>query len=197
MNVIATTLPFRGNRTYLQGSALFTLLTPLANQATNIVFRVNKAIRNNSIKVLSDVAKSEILGYPCTLTWDTGGEQFNLAIAEDGVNAPTLREPFDDTSVINHAIFSNDSISIQHKYTFTFIELAVALNKALLKGLFPQPNGTQYIFTRIELKNVPIAFTPMRIKFSRRVGSRHFISSVYLNDENVGAIHFSLWINEL
>ncbi len=193
---ISTTLPFRGDRNYLHGTTLFSLLAPLTISATDIVFRINRVMTENKVKVFADAPFAELNSFPCTLTWEADGKAHNLVVIEDGNAEFAVHEPYDDAGFLGATSFGGSAIGLQDDQGLTFIETAVALNKALLKHLFPQSNGAQYVFTRLELAELPTLFLPMRVQFFRRIGANHFMSRIYISGENVGAIHFSLWVNK-
>ena len=110
----------------------------------------------------------------------------------------------DSSSIVSAARRVHPGVGILHTFSAIFpdlpecderpfIDAVVALNKELLLRQVPVPAGSQYVFTRLELKEPPPHECRLDLEFWRTVGGLHFITRIIVDDVRFGMVHFSRW----
>lgn len=186
-------LNFRGNRDYVQGTTLFSLLTSGSQRGQNFVFKVSRPIFSNLVQI-EEIADPEAgKNYPCSCTWRENGVVKRMAVIELPGGDSNAREPYDEANILMKGKFEGDSAVIERSDGVPFIDVVVAMNKALLLRLNPLPVGTQYVFARLDLKEIYDSYIPLKLVLSATSVGDFFVSDIYIDYFVVGKIYFSIW----
>jgi hypothetical protein len=186
-------LNFRGNRDYVHGTTLFSLLTAGSERGQNFVFKVSRPIFSNLVQI-EEIANPEGgKNYPCSCTWRENGAVRRMALMELPGGDGNAREPYDEANILTKVKFEGDSAVFETSDGVPFIDVVVAMNKALLLRLNPVPVGTQYVFARLDLKEKYDSYVPLKLVLSATSGGDFFVSDIYIEDFAVGKIYFSIW----
>lgn len=196
---------FKGERTYVHGTDIFDKslehlpLEPIHTKdlSIEIVFHgvASKNLNLIADQDLADNVDQENL--KSTISLRSGEQDLSYVLVQD--HRPiTCTLPYREEDIIeaSHLNLPDKSIEIKKPSDYSLIEQAVAMNKELLKNLFPEAPGKWY-FTKIKLRGIDLdkwlnkeyKFT---IKFRKNLGFKLTDSLVYADGNRLGNIYFSL-----
>jgi len=190
-------IPFKGNRTYIQGPDLYNaMLKELAGEQTHdIRFSAHGFIRKNScilyiVDELSEVV--DRLPLPAQLKYRTAEEEKFIFIEEGDTSDTTpKRIGYDERLIQQLCRIDEASISIVGTSPFSFIETVVSMKKEMLSQRYPDASG-QWVFTKIELKNRFEEQNELKVQILHNMEFRLIKSSLFYKSEKIGHLYFSL-----
>jgi hypothetical protein len=193
---------FKGSRNYVQGGDIYNAVSDwlAANgcaDATALDLSMHRLCSQNLTGEISDVP-DPVRGENDKLLvrFKSGGQAYTLLLRESG-EPITGRNPYPEEDILKAASFDPDSrsISVSEPLPFTNIEIVVALNKELLKRLFPEVTGKWY-FTRLQLDR-PLGQTgarKIRVQFSSHFNFKLTCSFIELESARLGIIFYSIGV---
>ncbi|MGZ8362623.1 MAG: hypothetical protein ACXW3D_02080 [Caulobacteraceae bacterium] len=181
------TIPFKGERAYIQGPDLFQAALDHIRQQHGepggLRFSANSFIRSNQV-VLSETGEG-----PVRMSAMAAGQPVTVVMAE-GEMETGHRVPFDEAAIWAEAMVSGLSATGPVSSRVCMIEHAVSLNKLLLSTLYPTTR--KWVFTRAELESAPRAQESVGLTCLSPAGARLYKSSVAVDGASLGFIYFTL-----
>ncbi len=190
---------FKGGRNYVQGGDIYNAICAwLAKNgfvdAAALDLSMHHLCGKNlsgDLVELTDPVRGE--ADKLVFRFKSGGKMYNLSLHESGeINC---RNPYPEDDILKVAQFdaTAKSLAVAEPLPFTNIEIVVALNKELLKRLFPEAKGKWY-FARVQLDR-PLGETGYRkigVRFSTHFNFKLTRSFIELDGEKLGIIYYSL-----
>lgn len=199
MNTNTITPCFKGERQYITGADIYNLsisylLSIEQKSFLNIDLSFHQLTSSNLNllpKEKFDTDQNEV----ALLKIKTKTSEKSYFIVETGEQV-NCRLPFDEESIVKASSFDPEEklITLERFQQFTFIEKAVALNKSLLKQIYPEVKGKWY-FVKIKLFGKTLEnLNPSKItlKFRKNLNFKITDSMIFADHEKVGSIYFSL-----
>jgi hypothetical protein len=188
-------LPFLGSRNYLQGTTLFSSLWKYVPADSQFVFKLPRFIRSDRIQVTAQSAdEAKPKAWDAILDWSSGDQKgLVTAVALERTGNP-VREPYDEEIIVSRATFSKSDVVLKTESPVDFVPTIVSLKKAyLLRSEFAAPYG-QWIFTRLDLSQLPTRTTGLALKdFTFGLGHTTCKSKVAKDGAELGDLYFA-WI---
>jgi len=107
----------------------------------------------------------------------------------------SLSYEYDEQKVLENVVLKDETITMQFKSTYTYIEQIVSMTKKLHLTIYPATKG-KWLFTKILVdKAVDPALYPRKVlsvKAERNFQNKLTQCSIKLNDHPIGFIFFSL-----
>lgn len=197
LNTKQIRLPFREDRTYIQGADLYnTMIDNVGDKHVyDIRFSVHGFIRNNDCLLYATDKSSEIestLSCPAHLRCKFDNREHFLCIGENpSGQSRNKRIPYDENRIHELCRIEDTSISIPITSPFSFIETVVSMNKRLMWKLFPEANG-QWVLTKIHLDNRFEEQKGFTVQLVHNMELRLVKSRILYAEEQIGHIFFSL-----
>lgn len=188
---------FKGTRNYIHGTDIFDKCLALVSGSDGVPERVDMSIhsiiRNQLAVVPMNVTKGK---FQVNFTCVTAGEARTVYLMEtdEPVNC---RYSYEEDDIVKMAVIDQTapSISVAGLPEFSFIEKAVALNKALLTAIYKNTPGKWY-FTRIKLHDISFidktGDIDMKVALRRNLDFKITDSIVSVEGKDIGNIYFSL-----
>ena len=189
-------LPFLGQRTYLQGTTLFNHLITLVPEARSIDFRLHTIIASDTVRVDEIGPEAVSPGtYAAVLSCDVDGENRRLGVAPLPASATIDRVPFDESLITTPARFDLQlaQVQLQQPVPFPFVTRIVSLHKALLLKAMDCPKQGQWLFTRLELEQLPAKYDSLALVKRSNLGLKLVRSEIQVDGRPVGSVYFSWW----
>lgn len=192
---IQLSLPFLGNRSYLHGTTLFDALSRHVPKKARRVFKFSRLITTNRVMVAA-LERIDARGDPvsATLAYQTDSDTGCLGVMPLEPGKDLIRIPYDEGLVTNVARFSSRRVELDLPSPFSFVATIVPLNKALLLREVPQEGRGQWLFTRLDVDEVPERAGPIVLVVRDSLGGRIVRSEVEVGGSRVGELYFSWWV---
>jgi hypothetical protein len=199
MNFRELDLCYKGERDYVHGTDIFDacmkLLLPDAGIIQNIDMSLHKIMRNQLCIVTKNQASVQE-NFPAIFSYSEGGT-LNASYLKETEKGISCRYKYDEESVTEKAVMDlkMKTISLVDSDKFSLIEKIVAMNKKMLKSIFPDRKG-KWFFTRIKLRDVS-SFNDgdvhsIDIGLMRNLDFRLTDSIIRINDKVTGNIYFTM-----
>lgn len=188
---------FKGERLYVHGTDIFNSIIQHFDEEriSKISLSIHAFIFNHNCKILVADSLEDLLSegeakVRCNLV--SGRNSKYIAIREEAqkYSEAPIRIEYDEGSVISKCKLHQNEIVIHKKSPYTFIETVVAMNKYLLKNLFPD-KSIKWVFTKIDLIPYCNSTNHIKIKFVRNLNFKLTKSEIYFRQDNIGSIYFS------
>jgi len=180
---------FKGSRTYVHGTDIFTKLTGYYGNNIDLVFH---AIVINGLTFFTE--KPEGNEVKVTLKCQKNGKKIKLFGIENN-SIVNCRYEYNEEKIIENSVVDimEKNICLNSPTEFSFIEHIVAMNKALLEKLFNDISGKWY-FTRLQLNdNIHMSdVLSLQLIFKSNFQFKLTKSALIVNNVEVGFIYFSL-----
>ena len=182
---------FKGERKYVHGTDIYTKLTEMYPDIQKLDIAFHGITTNNMTFFSNKPTNADIkVIFKC----DNGSQTIKLFGIENDLPVQCRYEYLEENIVKNSSInISEESITLQEKTHYTFIEHIVAMNKALLETLFQNINGKWY-FTRLQLKEKigMREITDLKLTLTSNFQFKLTKSAIIANGKEIGYIYFSL-----
>lgn len=153
------TVPFLGERKYVQGASVLDALDVLLSSARQIDVRFSRPMTRNVLEVVPDSKDS-----PCTIELTNIGGRQSFGVREVAENPQ--REPYDESAALSGAWFRDSQAGMKVR---NFADV-VALNKAFLHRVSPPDPSKQYLFARLEIDDYPFPWGEIELAFATKAG---------------------------
>lgn len=191
---------FKGKRSYITGADIY-------NVATRVLSEHIGAELSSIDLLLTQLTAVNLVGmlypappYPSSkgavarLGFEAGGFSFLLTLYE--TDKPVdCRLPFNEEEILIGAVLNNEqrSITLLNETEYTGIEIVVALNKQLLRSVFPE-EPRKWLFTRLVLDNQFPAATgnEFHLRVTQALGTRLVRSEINIDGARAGQVFFSV-----
>jgi len=184
---------FKGSRTYVHGTDIYTQLTEYFGSG---IKKIDLAFHGITVKNLSFYeTKTDDMDIKVTFRCQLeNGKRIKLFGIENNTNV-NCRYEYMEEEIVRHSSVdrTTERISLITQTEYNFIEHIVAMNKALLENLYPDLNGKWY-FTRLQLP-YPAAMENINsliLEFKSNFQFKLTKTAIFVNNENLGYIYFSL-----
>lgn len=181
---------FKGDRNYVHGSDIVNeLLKNFKDQdLQSIDIRFNGITTSNMLLLPND----EDGEAKVNISWIEDGRDSQYKLVETGDQVQE-RYQYNEKLISDNACLDLETKSAQLKVKtpYTFCENLIATNKFLLQSLYPEEVGKWY-FTRIELDRIISDEEAFKIILVKKLGFRLTKSEIYISNEKVGNIYFSM-----
>lgn len=192
---------YKGDRNYIHGTDIFNQAMSLIrgefnDDAIDVDMSIYRIAKN--CMYMHDFADEFNNQKPCVIfniKSDTASRKtFFLYENEQQV---TERYEYPEEQIIKKANYNTDDKTafINNPGNYTFIENVVALNKGLLQFLLTDKPPGKWYFTKIKLYGLNQVLAKnysIKIQFKKNMQFKLTDSVIYLNDNIVGNIYFSL-----
>jgi len=182
---------FKGTRTYIHGTDIFTKLIEAYHSSKNIDIAFH-GITINNITFSTDKPENEEV--KVTFRALHHGNKIKYFGIENDSRVNCRYEYFEEKIVDNSTVdIIEKSILLNKQTEYSFIEHIVAMNKALVEKLYLEVNGKWY-FTRLQLKeNVDLSdCKSLKLILKSNFQFKLTKTAVFVNEKEVGFIYFSL-----
>ena len=185
-------LAFKGSRDYLTGADILMELLHLIDPARNISLRFHR-LTAVSIDLVSLQPNADPSAYDGVVLYDdVAGQPRRAALEAIPAEPVAERVPYPEDLAVADAEIIDQSIVSRKAEGFSFIERAIALNKALLTRLCGTDASTKWIFTRIDMPERPHMPMPaVKLTALSTSNPRLVKSALYLNETPFGHIWFA------
>lgn len=190
-------LPFKGNRTYIQGPDIFNEMVKyfINNKVTDCHFTIHKMSMNNegTVYFTTSLEEFKTITQPphATGSLNVDGKKYWAAVLfKDEQLENTVRVPYDEQLLIEKCHLSEESILLRERSPYTFIETIVSMQKKLLHTLYPHKN--KWLFTKLFLTESITDYKNITISFRKNFNFKLVKSDIFINDALVGEVYFSL-----
>jgi hypothetical protein len=183
---------FKGSRTYIHGTDIFTKITDIFNSdITKIDISFHGITFHNVTLSTQKPADSEIkIIFRCL----DNGNKIILYGIENHSNVDCRYAYIEEKIVENSSIdLEGENIKLNTPSEYNFIEHVVAMNKALLESLYNDVEGKWY-FTRLQLQeklDMEI-ITSLVLTLKSNFQFKLIKTAIVVNKKEVGFIYFSL-----
>lgn len=187
---------FKGTRTYIHGTDIFTAMVSSCPTAgmTNIRFSVHEFIDTPTCRLYlasSKEALKELENISARCALQVAGAARWLALTPgSGDSRSASRYMYDESRVISLCRMEHEGITLAQS-PFSFIETVVAMTKHMHQQLFPLVVG-KWVFTRIDLTAFSAARENLSLTFKHNMNFHLTRSDIMVNGLKVGDIFFSL-----
>lgn len=191
-------IPFKGNRNYLHSTNVYNSLCKEIGKHSEISFIektrfIFKEIAQQPLRV---VFSQPNIHPTAIFIFETKEQKIRgeLVTREGIIDS---RIPYHEEEIIERCSFDRSQSSIYleefEDLVFSPIEVVVAANKSLHLKYFDQSNG-QWLFTEVCSKKplYEMSFKKLKITLKTCLGTKLTRSSIFLDDNEVGYICFSL-----
>jgi len=182
---------FKGKRTYIHGTDIFTKLTEnhCGSKKIDIAFH---GITINNMTFSTDKPENEEVKVTFRALHD--GKKIKYFGIENGLTVDCRYEYFEDRIVDSSTVdIVEESILLNRHTEYSFIEHIVAMNKSLMETLYPEVNGKWY-FTRLQLSESINLSDCKSLKLILKSNFQFKLTKtvIFVNEKEVGFIYFSL-----
>jgi len=191
---------FKGKRNYIHGTDLFNfsikfLENERFDEISNIDMSFHKIVKKQmSGYLFSEKEFSIVKGYSFIFSFYHKNLKYYICLNENNTDVEE-RYDYPEEKIVDLSKFNliDKSFLLKESISYTIIEKMVALNKGLLENLFPEAQGKWY-FTRLQLENNinNLDFKELKVQLKRNMNFKITKSIVYLDNEKIGYIYFSL-----
>ncbi|HRT70759.1 MAG TPA: hypothetical protein P5308_05305 [Syntrophales bacterium] len=192
---------YKADRTYVHGTDIFNSVAELINDRlglggfNDINMTLHRIIRNNlSAEVHSGLTQPRPADAAVAISFSDGAGQRHLLFLKEANRKVTGRYEYDEDGIIGPAKIdkAGRAVTLETRSPYTDIELIVALNKGLLKALFPDAAGKWY-FTRLQFDRYSrkTNYKCITIRLLNHAGLKLTKSSIQFDGVPRGAIYFS------
>ena len=189
-------LHFLGQRSYLQGTTLFDCLSEQCRTGRRISFRIGRQMFTDRVALESFVPGDATAGrFAATLTWSEAGTHRGIGVLPVDPSPSPRREPFDEDTLLATAVFEGDTASLRTPGQVSLVQLAVALNKALLLRLLKPAGAGQWLFVRLDIDRVVERFEALRVTRRASAGVAAVSSLIDVDGHRLGTLIFS-WLKK-
>lgn len=188
MNGDTLTLPFLGQRNYLQGTTLFEALESYIEVWDEVIFKISEPMLTNTLSVnfIPDQEKNCAI-----LHYAMNSSRRSLYVTPLELHPPVHRDEYNEHKIENQAIFYDKSVELHSIWPYSFVKMVVSLNKALLRRLYPHKTEGQWLFVGLELHQYPLQ-ARLRVQIEYCLpGCKLVGSQLFLDDRYIGNLLFS------
>ena len=185
-------LDFKGDRTYLHGTAMLDALCGIVPDMQNISLKIQKIAEHPVAAVgLPDEAVNR-RDLVAILAADEDGTRIEIGLESAPDGTPPGRYAYDEAGVIAAAEIAPEDrkARMPRNPDHTFIEQLVALQKALLQRCFPDA-GVHWYFSRLEIARLPNGFGTLSLSVAQALGTSLVKSAIDVDGAAMGDIYFS------
>jgi len=181
---------FKGERDYVQGPDIVAKLFDCfsKNEVTDVDLKFNGITSTNLILIEGNEEDNAKVNIRVKLD----GEEKLMQLVEN--NEPiNCRYKYDEDQIINkiELDLKSKQVFLKESTEYNVCENFVAMNKFLLKNLYPEENGKWY-FTRLEQKKMINTNALISVKLIKNFNFRLTKSDIILNDEVVASVYFTM-----
>ena len=184
---------FKGNRSYIHGTDIFSKLVEQVGDRSFNIDLVLHGITTNNMSFTDEKPKQK-KEIKVILNYQYNEEKIKLFGTETDAKV-NCRYAYNEEAIVKNSIvnIAEKNILLKMPANFSFIEHIVAMNKALLENLYTDLEGKWY-FTRLQLKkNIPIhQIQSLELSFKSNFNFKLTKTAILVNREEIGFIYFSL-----
>jgi hypothetical protein len=180
---------FKGKRTYVHGTDIFTKLLSLFHEN---VLKIDIAFHGLTLNNLTfSLKKPNSSDVKVTFRCNTNNTQIKLFGVENNTKVD-CRYTYHEENIVKNTSVIDQSIFLKKPAQYNFIEHIVAMNKYLLENIYTIEG--KWYFTRLQLeKNIHIdTVESLELCLVSNFQFRLTKSSIIVNGHKVGYIYFSL-----
>lgn len=193
------TLPFLGQRPYLQGTTLFEGIRDFAPSEIAGTFQANKLLFTDRIYVSNNLRPNHMEwpeGSPnATLNWRSNNDEGVISVWGGAPSVSPRRHLFDESEITDGAVVSDGAL-VQKAIGPTrhgIVPTLVSLNKHLMHQRL-QKDGGRWIFARFDFLALPQEWAEIRLQIDAVLGQGRLVTSkTFVNGAEIGLIYFS-WL---
>ncbi len=184
---------YRGQRNYIQGADLFNsvLESTSSGEISDIRMTAHGLILNCNCRVKFFDADPKQYEGKFRGRFHLNGKAvwFDLLELTDGCDC--RRIPYDEQSIVDACRINDEQIYYDGSLQYTFMEIAVAMNKHLLSQTHPDIQG-RWIFTGIELDSFRKSGGPTSLRVTHNFQNKLVKTRILDDGHAAGTIYFSL-----
>jgi len=200
MRSINLQLPYKGNRDYLQGTAMY-------DETVRLITAEEPEVLTGTCRMaIHKIARNQ-----CQLLYTSASDlpwrpenliaEFNFDINSAHIIAwlietrePVVqRVPYPEEQILKKCTIEGRKITINKDTPFSAIDVLVAMNKQLHRTCYPPEDG-KWIFTRLETDRIfrPSDASGMQVELKQIFNNRMTKSAIVADGRSIGHIYFSL-----
>lgn len=184
------TLPFLGERNYLQGTTVFDVVVRSLSVHGYISFKASRLLTTDRITIrrvgTADVAWATIA---------IGSQESPLiyGVFPQTASKVPKRIPYDESLVTSVARFEDNYVHYHGISPFSLVATVVSLNKAMLLRKPFSDDTKKWLFTRIELTQLPKTPTSIKLEIQKIIQRGRLVkTSIEVDKVSIGDLYFSL-----
>ena len=190
-------IPFKGDRQYITGADLFNEIVSVysEDEILSLSLSYHDFIKKGVVEIVQSSSENFLLNKKYAVTCKLqikGGLQKQIAVVpvKEKCNSEE-RIQYDENDVLKSCVLEDDTIAHKGLTEYSFIELVVAMNKALLKKMFPDVEG-KWVFTRIEFFEYAASTDEVILRFKHNFNFRLLKSEIWSSETHVADIYYTL-----
>ena len=182
--------PFKGERNYVHGTDIYNKLKDIT-----LSFNPKKMdVRFNGMSKKSLIVKknADISLAKVNFSFESSGVEYRYSLIEGSTDI-IAKSIYDENVILRLSALNLERKEVcqQSNSGYTFIENVVALNKYLLSSILTEKKG-KWLFTRIEIERFADESSLVVIKLVKNFNYRIVKSDIYVDNDCIGSIYFSL-----
>jgi hypothetical protein len=178
--------PLRGERDYIQGSALFDRLVAMTGARSQLCLTMHR-ISSQPMRAVPAASKGGTHGY-FSFRDPKDGELRYLHLEPDPDAPSPGRAGCNEAQIAASATLASGMARARAGAVGTLAETLVALNKLLIESIFGRDR--KLLFASLELDELPPGQSLTELRLLRSLGSRMFVSQITLDGKHAGQIVF-------
>ena len=189
---------YKGNRTYIHGTDIYThvlkLFEDTYGMAKDIKLSFHK-IANTNLEI--DILRKGDKGYDyseCAFIMELISDSGEYVVAGIPTSENIVeRYAYDEEKIVETCIFNNEEkwINLKDRLPYHNIEIIVAMNKALLSQLLPEPGKWYFGKLHVHQDINKMDSNDIKVQLIRNIGSKITKSLILMDDQPSGEIYFT------
>lgn len=189
---------YKGNRNYIHGTDIYTqvlnIFKEIYGDVNDIKLSFHKIAKTNlDIEIIRKGNKGfDYSEYAFIMELSNNSGEY-LVVGRPSSETIKGRYPYDEEKIVETCILSNDEkwIHLKERLPYHNIEIIVAMNKALLIQLLPEPGKWYFGKLHVHQDINKIDSENIKIQLIRNIGSKITKSLISINGQPLGEIYFT------
>jgi hypothetical protein len=183
---MAVLLPYLGDRTYIHGTSIVEMIFREFEPKFPLQVKFHSPIRG-----AVDVRKPSGQRPNVEVLFGNNGERVSYGLFDLGNGELNNRIPFNEGALASEFTAGERSVASPHGADTSLISRVVVMNKALVAKMFPGVTG-KWWFASLLVGAWPSRATSVELEYAGGIGTKLARSTIRVDGEPVGDIHFSL-----
>jgi hypothetical protein len=183
---MAVQLPYLGDRNYIHGTSIVEMIFEEFEPKFPLQVKFHSPIRG-----VVDVRKPSGQRPNVEVLFGSDEERVSYGLFDLGNGELNNRVPFNECALATDFTAGERSVASRHGADASLISRVVVMNKALVAKVFPDARG-KWWFASLSVDAWPRRATSVELEYAGGLGTKLARSSIRVDGEPVGDIHFSL-----
>jgi hypothetical protein len=188
-------LPLLGERPYLHGTTLFEALQPRCPEGASLTFKISRMLLTDRVELRSVTGATNA---SASLEWRFGSVTDGISVYPLTPSPAPTRAPYDEERVTSRAVYDRQQrrIELSSDPPFPLAATLVPLMKRLLSDCVDPPGKGQWLFTRLDLEELPDDFCPVSLEYGGAVNKGRLVRAKILLKRRIHGMLFFSWLSK-